>query len=177
MTSPLKGKPANRGKRISTKALADLWNNPDVTVNQIGEMLGGITSNAVRCRALARGLPTRFDAKVHASAARKIQKAQEPLFRAMYLASVSTAEIAHHFGIWHTSVARVAKRLGIPNRGVLHQTKSITVAQYQQNLLLASMAKTAQRETKRAKAEGILMRAMPVPQPPKPLQLEHRIGA
>jgi hypothetical protein len=175
MTSPLKGKPANRGKRVSEKAFADMWNNPDLTVRQIGVALG-VTPSAVGYRARARGLPSRFDAKVHASAARKIQKAQEPLFRAMYLANVSTVEIAQHFGIWHCSVARVAKRMGIPNRGMLHQTKSITVEQYQQNLLLASMAKTAQREKKRAKAEGILMRAMPAPQPPKPLQLENRIA-
>jgi AraC-like DNA-binding protein len=172
----MKGKPANRGKRISNKALADLWNNPDVTLRQIGEMLG-VTVNAVRCRAKARGLPKRFDAKVHASAARKIHKAQEPMFRAMYLAHVSTAEIARHFGISHTNVARVAKRIGIPNRGVLHPSRSITVAQYRENLILAQMAETARRETKRAKAEGILGRAIPAPQPPKPLQLEHRIGA
>jgi hypothetical protein len=93
---------------INREAFIALWNNHSVPTERIAQALG-VTRQAVSERARRLGLPGR--AKV-----RKL-KHDPDLLREMWLAGVSSRDIAAHFGMSHHACAtNAARKAGLPRR-------------------------------------------------------------
>lgn len=87
---------------------ARLWNDHSVPTKRIAQVMG-VTRQAVSWHAHHMGLPSRQKVR--------LRKADPNLLREMWLAGVSSADIARHFGMAHHSCATTAARkLGLPRR-------------------------------------------------------------
>lgn len=108
-----KGKPANRGKRVSQAEFRRMWHDQSLTLEQIGARLW-IHKATVSQRARTLGLPSRYEAiTVH----RPDRKIHDPdLCIAMLRFGVSIAEICAHFGISANSLKSFRNRHGEPGR-------------------------------------------------------------
>lgn len=105
---------ARRGRQVSPSEFRRLWFDPSLSQTQIGEMLG-ISYQAVRFRAIARGLPSARTVKPWV---RSVTPQQEAEFRRMWLAGVRSEDIRQHFGMRYSSdPARSARLMGLPKRG------------------------------------------------------------
>jgi len=93
---------------LNLAAFARLWNNHDIPTNRIAAAMG-ITRQAVSWRAHRMGLPCRGKLRV--------KKHKPGLLTELWLAGVSSKEIAAHFGMAsHSSAIKAAKDLGLPHR-------------------------------------------------------------
>lgn len=103
--------PAPRGSALARLPDADfarLWACTRISTDEMAAALG-VTRQAVSWRARTMGLPSR--------AANRRRKADPALLAEMWLAGVSSAEIARHFGMAHHACATTAARLaGLPAR-------------------------------------------------------------
>lgn len=137
--------PRNTGKTVPLAEFRAMWNDPSLSVAQIGERLG-ICQQAVTQRAKTRGLP-----------ARKPRGGQhvinEPQFRKLYAAGIAMAEIARILGCDRKTVHNAVDRFGLPRRGSGNPKQWLTLADYRAAQLREAMAATA-------KAEQAAMRAM-----------------
>lgn len=106
----VKGQPANRGKVISEREFRALWEDESLTMADIGRKLG-ISECAVAARGKARGLGRRPRLTAHS-----VKRADQDLFRAMWMANVIMRDMRARFGLSHTGVAETARRLGCPER-------------------------------------------------------------
>lgn len=123
---------AKRGKPISEAAFRRLWLDPKVPASLIANQLG-ITIQAVRFRAVSRGLPNR---KGGGGLNRKIDPA---LFREMWDANVGQAAIAAYFGCHIDCVAKRSREWGFPKRHC-NRWNAISIAGF---LLARSASETA----------------------------------
>lgn len=130
---------AHRGKRCTIAEFSALWNNHGMTLAEIGAQLG-ITLQAVTFRGKARGLPAR---PTHPR--QRFFVINDPEFAPMFLAGVSPAELAAHYGCSHARIGRTAKRLGI-SRPKMTRWSVISIADYRTQQTVAMMAKTAAAE-------------------------------
>lgn len=135
----IKGQPANRGKIISLREFADLWNDDRLTLQEIGGRLG-VSVQAVVMRAKSRGFGHR--GKI---VRRKIATASTPMFRAMWVANVGLRDMQRHFGCCHTAISKAARRLGFPPRNAT-RWNTITIAQFMDQQTAAKMAEAARSE-------------------------------
>ena len=135
--------------RFNVAVFAALWQNHAVPTQRIADAMG-ITRQGASWHARRMGLPSR--AKVR-------RRLVEPeLLAEMWLAGVSSREIAAHFGMAHHSCAvTAAKNLGLPRRkrgpsGTMNGgwLPTITAAQFlsdkAQGILGARMAEAARVE-------------------------------
>lgn len=142
-------------RTFDRKIFASLWNDHSIPTQRIADAMG-ISRQGVSWHAHHMGLPSR--AKV------RRRKADPVLLREMWLAGVSSAEIAAHFGMSHHSCAvTAAKKIGLPRRergpsremnGGWKKNKPISEFLYEreQAELAAKMAEAAAEE-QRAAAE------------------------
>ncbi|PWE48461.1 hypothetical protein DEM26_18100 [Thioclava sp. NG1] len=107
----MSGASANRGITVSEAEFRRLWADRSLTRDQIGQRLGGISGEAVRNRAMARGLPFRGKCKRHIAAVQ-----DEAEFERMWLANVSSSVLAEHYRCSRAAIRKTAKRLGLPSR-------------------------------------------------------------
>ena len=102
------------GKQVSNAEFRRMWLDPSLSQKDIGRKLG-ISYQAVRFRAIARGLPP---ARVVKPWKRSITPDREDEFRRLWLAGVRTADIQAHFGLSYAAdPARSARLMGLPPRG------------------------------------------------------------
>jgi hypothetical protein len=133
------GSPAKRGRRVSEAEFRRLWENEATTIAEIGAYLG-ISRQAVRFRALRRGLPPR-----RAGPKISYNKKHEPVFVAMYQAGLSRDDIASVLGFSPWSVADIARRLGLQPRARTWRAKT-TLAQYREQQIASQMLTVAKAE-------------------------------
>jgi len=132
----IKGQRAHRGKRISERAFAALWNDTSLTESEIGAILG-VSRGAVYCRAKARGLPKR---RAGGSVPRPY-----PDLADIYLSNVRICDLAALYGVTPASVYRAAARLGLPKRAVTGKA-GVPLADYLAWQAYARMAAAARHE-------------------------------
>ena len=100
---------AHRGKQISEAAFARMWRDPTMTARQIADTLD-ISVQAVRQRAISRGLPKR---KGGGGCNRKV----DPLMcRLMWSANVGLNDMAAFFDVHPIGLARRVRLWGFPPR-------------------------------------------------------------
>lgn len=119
---------AHRGKTMSRAEFARLWNDHSITVAEIGARLG-ISSQAVRFRALARDLPDR--PRYPRERFHVVQPEQEAEFRSMWTAGVGVYDMAEHFRTNTQRIGRTAQRLGLPKRNLTRWNK-ITIDEWRE---------------------------------------------
>lgn len=119
------GEAAHRGAQISRVEFRALWDDPDLTLAQIGERLG-ITKQAVTNRARARGFPPRTrDARAH------VRKVDPVVAADMYRAGVPLDQIMTHFGCTWVPLRRaLGQAPDLRRRGHGKQVGAISIAQY-----------------------------------------------
>ena len=137
---PSKGRPARRGRQVSTAEFARMWRT--MTTEQIGAALGGLTLQAVAQRARVRGLPPKGKRKPTLWV---IPAARESEFRRMWLASVEAKGMAAHFGCEIKSIRNTRCRLDLPRRPRgNHQT--ITLDEWREMEIGRLMAEAVARD-------------------------------
>lgn len=136
-----RGVPAHRGKRVSEADFRRLWQDRQLTLRQIGVILG-ISESAVHYRGRRRGLPPRGVSKPTLLA---ICGAREAEFRAMWQGNVASQDIAAHFGVSDNTVPNTAARLGLPQRGVRWRGVGIGIAEWREARVAQAMAADAER--------------------------------
>lgn len=124
-------------RRISSAEFAALWADHSITRAEIGRRVN-LCEKAVTKRAVALGLPLRGQGSKKPS----LKPADEPLFRDLWRAGVSAAEIAERFGFKYRTVANTCARLKLPKRPPGQRPK-MTMAQYRETLLGRAMARAA----------------------------------
>ena len=133
-----KGKPRPTGKTVTEAAFRRMWNDPSLSVAEIGERLG-ICQQAVTQRAKVRGLP-----------ARKKRGGQpvvdEARFRKLYAAGVAMTEIARLMGFDRKTAHNTVVRLKLPRRGSGKPKQWLTLADYRAAQLREAMAASARAE-------------------------------
>lgn len=93
---------------FNRKVFAQLWANPNIPTKRIADAMG-ITRQGVSWHAKHMGLPSR--AKL------RLRKHDPALLAEMWLAGVSSAQIAAHFGMaHHSSAINAARKAGLPHR-------------------------------------------------------------
>ncbi len=135
MTSPL----AN----ITREALEQVWMRHDIPTEVIAARLG-VTRQALSLKARSLGLPSRER--------NRRKNSDDETFRRMWLAGVSSTEMAAYFGYsCGAAVSRRRKILGLPprtrskggdNRGGWNET--ITIAQFREQELAERMKRDAE---------------------------------
>ncbi|VDC31396.1 winged helix-turn-helix domain-containing protein [Pseudogemmobacter humi] len=110
-----------RGKVISRAALARLWDDPGLSSDRIGEMLG-ISGAAVRWRAKTLGLPPR------AGGEKPHYDLDCEIFERMWRANVRPAEMGRHFGVRLHAILWNAQRRGLTRNCTRHN--SIGLAEF-----------------------------------------------
>jgi hypothetical protein len=100
---------AKRGKIVSEAEFRRMWLDASLTAREIGERLG-VTEQAVRCRAISRGLPPRK------GGGGKFRKIDPERFRRMWDANVGSADIARAFRVTQPCVNLRAREWGFPKR-------------------------------------------------------------
>lgn len=120
-----RGDAAHRGIQISRVEFRALWDDPALTLAQIGERLG-ITKQAVTNRARARGFPPRpRDARAD------VRKVDPVVAADMYRAGVPLDQIMAHFGCTWVPLRRaLAQADNLRRRGRGKQAGGITIEQY-----------------------------------------------
>ncbi len=127
----------HRGKVISNADFRRLWLDESLTTIEIGKLLG-ISQEAVCERARARRFPPR-----RMGPPSLIR--DKDIFRAMWDAGVSVADISAHFGVAERTARDMRRSLGIPRRaGGKHTT--ITLRDFLQARLAERMAEAARIE-------------------------------
>lgn len=121
-----------RGKPMSEAAFRRLWMDRNVPAQDIADLLD-VSIQALRFRALARGLPLR---KGGGGMNRKVDPA---LMRAMWDFNVSPTEIARYFGVHPTTITKRSIEWGFPARNCT-RWNSMSVAGF----LLAQAAREEQ---------------------------------
>jgi len=100
--------PASRLSALDDATFARFWACHEITTQELADWLG-VTRNAVSWRARQAGLPSRKHVRR--------RKADDATLRDMWMAGVSSADIARHFGYAGRScVSRRARMLGLPSR-------------------------------------------------------------
>ncbi len=95
-------------REVDAETFARLWNCHRISTDEIAQWLG-MTRQGVSWRARAMGLPSRVKVR------RKLTRDAE--LRELWMAGVSTRDIAAHFGMAERSCASRAARLaGLPGR-------------------------------------------------------------
>lgn len=96
-------------RTIDPDAFARIWNNHSISTQTIADYLG-VTRSAVSWRAHHAGLPSRGKLR------KRVVKDQE-LFKFLWTAGVSSADIARHFGLKsHSCVSPLRRVFGLPGR-------------------------------------------------------------
>jgi hypothetical protein len=104
--------PKIKDRCIPASLIRKLWQDPGLTRPQAARIAGLTVANLWR-RAKKLGLPPRGEG------GRPVSVSQEdiPLFRTMWRAGVSAADMAGHFGISRDTPLKMAVRLGEAPRG------------------------------------------------------------
>lgn len=121
---------------MSRARFAALWGDNSITIRAIARQLD-ISPQAVRFRALSRGLPAR---RGHPRADQ--QAIRDPAFADMWLAGVCTRDLVALYGTHHMTVPRTARRLGLPPRGRGWQPR-MTLAEWRAARVASLMAASA----------------------------------
>ncbi|NPD17571.1 hypothetical protein HOY34_20510 [Xinfangfangia sp. D13-10-4-6] len=123
-----RGKPINRGKAVSEAEFRRLWQDPTLTLRQIGERLD-IHQATVSQRAKTRGLPPRKEIMPMIRHHRKIT--DPGLCIDMLRFGVSVGEICAYFKIKRSSLKSFRERAGEPGRKRgIHPSTSRTLAEF-----------------------------------------------
>lgn len=112
------------------------WADPRLSAEDVGRRFG-LGLHAAHWRAKALELPRKSPGN--------FSTISRDEFTAMWLAGVSGAEMATHFGVNDSNIARAAKRFDLPGRRRGARRK-MTLAQYHETLLAKAMAETARLE-------------------------------
>lgn len=137
--------PAPTGKReIDAATFARMWRCERIGTEEIARFLG-VTRQAVSLRAHNMGLPSRKHVRA--------KRWREAELRELWLAGVSTREIAAHFGLGAPScVSRAVTLMGLPRRvrgkgGKTHAgwVGTMSMEEYQQVRLGRAMLRAAQQ--------------------------------
>ncbi len=128
---------------ISREALEPVWMRHDIPTEVIAARLG-VTRQALSLKARSLGLPSRER--------NRRKNSDDETFRRMWLAGVSSIEMAAYFGYsCGAAVSRRRKMLGLPprtrskggdNRGGWNET--ITIAQFREQELAERMKRDAE---------------------------------
>lgn len=95
------------GHRIPRAAFAQAWNNPDLTTDDIAAMFG-VHRSSISIMGPCRGLaPRKIGAK---------PKHDREAFARLWLAGVTTAEIAMHMSMARNYPGVLARSIGLPAR-------------------------------------------------------------
>lgn len=130
------------GRSMSVAEFRRMWEDRSITVQQMGEMLGGISPQAVASRARKRGLADRTYRR--GDSRRKIDVAE---FREMWAFGVSAREIAAHFGISEAGVKVAVARYDLPRRQGRSACRPLrTVADFRAEQMRQRMCETAAAE-------------------------------
>lgn len=116
-----RGYKAKRGAQVSEAEFRRLIEDRSLTLWDIGNRLG-ISAEAVRGRAITRGISLRTCSKQH------IKAITDPEFAELFLANVGLEELAELYGCAPSCVTRSAKRLGLTRKAT--RWNRITVADY-----------------------------------------------
>jgi hypothetical protein len=135
--APVKPGPNIKDRCIPVSLIRRLWLDPTLTAAQ-GARLAGLTRVNFWRRAKALGLPSR------GTGGRPFSIPDEALFRRMWAAGLSAANIAAHFGVHRDTPLKFAKMLGLPTRGKCR--KPLTLAQFHEAEMARQMAGTAAQE-------------------------------
>lgn len=142
-----------RGKVVSVAEFRALWFDLSLSMDQIAERLG-VTRTAVVRRAAHRGLPNRsaiWRAKSRTGHWGAKPTVDAALFRELWLGGAPSAEIVRRCGIYKTSSARIALRLGLPARPLGPFTRAVAARWREQIVaerLASGMAEVAAVETR-----------------------------
>lgn len=128
---------------ITREALEPVWNRHDIPTEVIAARLG-VTRQALSLKARSLGLPSREG--------NRRKKSDDDTFRRMWLAGVSSTEMAEYFGYSRgAAVSKRRKMLGLPprTRGKGGDTRSgwketITIAQFREQELAERMKRDAE---------------------------------
>jgi len=140
---------------ITRELLEPIWSRRDIAIKDIAARLG-VTRQAICSKAKTFGLPSR--------AGNQIKYGSDDIFRRLWLAGVSTNEIAAALGYSHKSAVGVrSKAMGLPARTRMSSDggpggwpRALTMAQYQEQLLAERMAReaaSAQTNRRRGRAQ------------------------
>jgi len=117
------GTPAHRGKQMSEAEFKKLYYDKSIPCKQIGHMLG-ISEQAVRFRALKRGLVMRGDDGRDSPYHRMLAKAD--LFKELWLRGASRNSMIDYFGVNDWSITKAQRRLKLAPRKISrHYIKSV----------------------------------------------------
>ena len=126
---------------ITKETLAPIWGRHDIPIRVMADALG-VSRQAVSQRARALGLPSREKVRI------KLSRDDE--FRRLWLAGVSTKDIAAHFGYRSHSCITVRRRgLGLPPRtrskggGRCGWAETITLTEFREVELARKMKEAA----------------------------------
>ncbi|MCJ8138417.1 winged helix-turn-helix domain-containing protein [Falsirhodobacter halotolerans] len=128
-----------RGAKVSEAEFRRMWNDPNLTMTEIGRRLG-ISRHAVAVRAHWRKLPPRGNIAAHLA-----QSIRDPEFAAMWTAGVRYGDLIKHYGVAFATPAKTAARLGLPKRGK-NRRSAIGIDEYRQMKIGRDMAAQAARE-------------------------------
>lgn len=128
----------NTGKTISEAEFRRLWDDPSITVAQIGERLG-IRQTAVSSRAKTRNFPPR-----PARGTKPICDVAQ--LTRMWLAGVAIPGIAEALGCNEKTVRNTRVRLGLPERSPGRWKASIGLADFRAVQLRDALAARAREE-------------------------------
>lgn len=97
-------------RNITREALAPLWSRMDIPTERIAEALG-VTRQGLSWKAKALGLPPRAGNQA------PCKRGSDDLFRRMWLAGVSSSDMARYFGYARTGGVTTRRRMmGLPPR-------------------------------------------------------------
>lgn len=123
-----------KDRHIPASLIRRLWLDQTLSREECARIVGLTCANFWR-RAKALGLPSRGEG------GRPIVIRDEAEFRRMWLAGVSAARIAAHFGVCRDTPLKTARRLGLQARG--KGRKPLTVDQFREAELARLLAKDA----------------------------------